>query len=571
MLDKGLLALIRDRRGLLAGVVLLQVGGLLANLSVTAGVCWALYQVMDGQVDLLWQPLLLLAAGMAARFCFTVWAGEVRTRLGSGVKRTLRRRAYDKLLRLGVRDTPEASMAGLTQMTLEGIEQLDLYYSTYLPQFFYAMLAPVILFCLCVWLDWPTAVALLCCVPLIPLSIVAVSRYAKRIFAKYWGKYTSMGDGFLDSIQGLTELKIFQADQARGVQMQAQAEEFRRVTMKVLVMQLASTTIMDFIAYGGAGVGVCLSLRAALAGTHPAVCLFLILVAAEFFLPLRALGSAFHIAMNGASAGQKLLALLDQPEPQWGELVPAGEGLELDGVSFSYDGRRPVLQGVSMAFPPRSLTAIVGESGAGKSTVVALLTGALRADEGRVLAGGIPVQQLSREGYYARLAQVSYNTHLFHDTVRANFHLACPQLADADIWAALERVGLDGFVRQSGGLDRVIQEEGSNLSGGQRQRLALAIALAAGRPVYLFDEATSNIDVESEGVILDNVAQLARDKAVILISHRLANVARADHIYVLDGGRVAEAGSHEELLRAGGVYARMYRAQQTLEEVEHHG
>ncbi len=571
MLDEGLLDLVRDRRGLLAGVLLLQVGGLLANLSVTAGVYWALYQVMEEQAAQLWQPLLLLAAGTAARFGFTVWTGAVRTRLGSGVKRALRRRAYDKLLRLGVRDTPEASMAGLTQMTLEGIEQLDLYYSTYLPQFFYAMLAPVILFCLCVWLDWPTALALLCCVPLIPLSIVAVSRYAKRIFAKYWGKYTSMGDGFLDSIQGLTELKIFQADQARGVQMQAQAEEFRRVTMKVLVMQLASTTIMDLIAYGGAGVGVCLSLRAALSGTHPAVCLFLILVAAEFFLPLRALGSAFHIAMNGASAGQKLLALLDQPEPQWGRLEPAGEGLELDGVSFSYDGRRPVLQEVSMAFPPRSLTAIVGESGAGKSTVVALLTGALRADGGQVLAGGVPVQQLSREGYYARLAQVSYNTHLFHDTVRANFHLACPQLADADIWAALSRVGLDGFVRHSGGLDRVIQEEGSNLSGGQRQRLALAIALAADRSVYLFDEATSNIDVDSEGVILDNVAQLAQDKAVILISHRLANVARADRIYVLDGGQVAESGSHEELLRAGGVYARMYRAQQALEEVERHG
>ena len=224
-----------------------------------------------------------------------------------------------------------------------------------------------------------------------------------------------------------------------------------------------------------------------------------------------------------------------------------------------------------MAFPPRSLTAIVGESGAGKSTVVALLTGALRADGGQVLAGGVPVQQLSREGYYARLAQVSYNTHLFHDTVRANFHLACPQLADADIWAALSRVGLDGFVRHSGGLDRVIQEEGSNLSGGQRQRLALAIALAADRSVYLFDEATSNIDVDSEGVILDNVAQLAQDKAVILISHRLANVARADRIYVLDGGQVAESGSHEELLRAGGVYARMYRAQQALEEVERHG
>ena len=433
------------------------------------------------------------------------------------------------------------------------------------------MIAPVALFLICAWLDWPTALVLLCCVPLIPVSIVAVSRYAKKIFAKYWGKYTSMGDGFLDSVQGLKELKIFQADEARNHRMNEQAEDFRRVTMKVLVMQLASTTIMDLIAYGGAGLGVCLAIRAALYGTDPAVCLFLILVAVEFFLPLRALGSAFHVAMNGASAGQKIIQLLDQEEPAWGGREPEGGELALDHVTFSYDGQRQVLSDVSMTFPPRTLTAIVGESGAGKSTVVSLLSGGVRAGSGRVLLGDTPVEALRREGYYRRLAVVSYNTYIFNDTVRANFQLACPQVTEQAIWTALAQVRLDDFIRQAGGLDKVISEDGANISGGQKQRLALAIALAADRDIYLFDEATSNIDVDSEGVIMDNVAKLAEEKTVILISHRLANVVDAGRIYVLDGGAVAQSGTHGELMERGGVYARMYRAQRELEEVDVHG
>lgn len=571
MLDKRLLALIRGQRKYIVYAVLLSLAGLGANLSITAGICWVFGQVIAGGALQLWQPVLLIAGGIAVRFLFTIQAGDIKTRLGSQVKTELRRRAYDKMLRLGVRATQEMSMAGLTQMTMEGIEQLDLYYSTYLPQFFYAMIAPVVLFLVCVGLDWPTALVLLCCVPLIPASIVAVSKCAKRIFAKYWGQYTSMGDGFLDSVQGLKDLKIFQADGARNQRMNQQAEDFRRITMKVLVMQLASTTIMDFVAYGGAGLGVCLALRAALTGTSPAVCLFLILVAVEFFLPLRALGSAFHVAMNGASAGQKILQLLEQEEPQWGGSQPPEGGLALDHVTFSYDGRDPVLRDVSMFFPPHTLTAIVGESGAGKSTVVSLLSGAHRAGTGRVLLGGAPVESLDREAYYRRLAVVSCNTYIFNDTVRANFQLADPQVSEPAIWEALAQVRLGDFIRQSGGLDKVICEDGTNLSGGQKQRLALAIALAANREIYLFDEATSNIDVDSETVIMENVRRLAREKAVILISHRLANVESADQIYVLSGGGVAESGRHESLLNQGGEYARMYLAQKGLEEVEIHG
>lgn len=571
MLDKKLLALIQGQKKYIIYTVLLSLAGLLANLSITAGICWIFSRVINADVSRLWQPLILMAAGIAVRFLLTVKVGDLKTKLGNAVKSDLRRRAYDKILRLGVRSTEEMSMAGLTQVTMEGIEQLDLYYSTYLPQFFYSMIAPVILFCLCVFLDWPTALVLLCCVPLIPVSIVAVSKYAKKIFAKYWGKYTSMGDGFLDSVQGLKELKIFQADEARNERMNEQAEEFRRITMKVLVMQLASTTIMDLIAYGGAGLGVCLAIRAALNGKAPAVCLFLILVAVEFFLPLRALGSAFHVAMNGASAGQKIIRLLAEEEPQWGTREPEGGTLVLNHVTFSYDGRRQVLQDVSMVFPPRSMTAIVGESGAGKSTVVCLLSGALRAGRGQVLLGDAPVETLSREGYYRHLAIVSYNTYIFNDTVRANFQLASPKVSEGAIWDALAKVRLDDFIRQAGGLDKVISEDGANISGGQKQRLALAIALAADREIYLFDEASSNIDVDSEGVIMDNVARLARKKTVIVISHRLANVAGADNIYVLAGGGVAESGTHDKLLKEHGEYARMYLAQKALEEVNVRG
>ena len=570
MIDKNLLALIGTQRKYIFYTVLLNVLGLLANLSITAGICFAVHLALKGASQGYLPVLAVIAAGIAARCLLTVKTGDLKTRLGSAVKSGLRRRTYDKILRLGMRSAEEMSMAGLTQVTMEGIEQLDLYYSSYLPQFFYSMTAPLILFLICVFLDWKTALVLLCCVPLIPVSIVAVSKYARKIFAKYWGKYTSMGDGFLDSVQGLKELKIFQADEARNEKMNEQAEEFRKITMKVLVMQLASTTIMDLIAYGGAGAGICFAVMAALRGGPVAVSLFLILVAVDFFLPLRSLGSAFHVAMNGASAGQKIIKLLDAEEPVWGSGEPEGAELSLDHVSFSYDGQREVLKDVSMSFPAHSMTAVVGESGAGKSTVVSLLSGGIRAGQGFVRMGGQPVESLCRESYYRHMAIVSYNTCIFNDTVRNNFLLAAPGADEKTIWEALKAVNLESFIREAGGLDKVISEDGANISGGQKQRLALAVALAADRDIYIFDEATSNIDVESESVIMENVRKLSREKTVIVISHRLANVVSSDNIYVLAGAAVAEHGSHQELLARNGVYCRMYQTQKELEEVSVH-
>ena len=568
MFDKELIKLLGTNKKYVVHVVLLMILGMLANIGITASICWALYLLIEKQPALMYiYPAITAVVVIIVRYIAARLTGDLKDVLGRKVKKDLRERTYDKILRLGVKSTDGMSMAGLTQVSMEGIEQLDLYYSTYLPQFFFSMIAPFILFAICVGIDWRTSLVLLACVPLIPVSIVAVSKYAKKIFAKYWGKYTSMGDGFLDSVQGLKELKIFRADAARQIKMNENAEEFRKITMKVLVMQLASTTIMDLVAFGGAGAGIALSIVGLKnEWLAPASALFLILVAVEFFLPLRALGSAFHVAMNGASAGKKIISLLNQPDPVWGEKEVAGKELALENVTFSYDKKRNVLKDVNMNFPEKGLTAIVGESGCGKSTVVNLLIGARRPDKGNVLIGGEEIEGVSRASYYSRLASVSYNTYIFNDTVRANFELAKKDVTDEEIFAALEKVNLSSFIKENGGLDKVITEDANNISGGQKQRLALAVNLVADKDIYVFDEATSNIDVDSEAIIMKNIKEMSESKSVIVISHRLANVVPADNIYFMQDGQVRESGSHAYLMERKGEYAKLFNAQKQLEE-----
>ena len=567
MLDKELLRLLGGNRKYIFYTVAVMMTGLLANLSITAGICTAIYLLtQQAEPGAYLMPALLAAGGIIVRYAASRVSGNLRDILGRKAKKDLREKTYDKIVRLGVRSTDGMSIAGLTQVAMEGIEQLDPYYSSYIPQFFYAMLAPFVLFLATVWIDWRVAVALICCVPLIPVSIIAVSKYAKKIFAKYWGKYTSMGDSFLDSVQGLRELKIFRADAARHEKMNRNAEEFRKITMKVLVMQLASTTIMDMVAYGGAGLGIAFAVTgAAYRGLPPVYALFLILVAVEFFLPLRAFGSAFHVAMNGVSAGKKILSLLAQPDPVWGDEELSGTELRLDNVTFSYDGERSVLRNVSMKFPAVGMTAIVGESGCGKSTAVGLLTGALRPGSGTVVAGGKPLESLSREAYYSRVAVVSCNTYVFNTTVRENFRLAKNDVTDDEIMSALEQVNLADFIRENGGLDKAVTEDGANISGGQKQRLALAVNLVADKDIYIFDEATSNIDIESESVIMRNIKALSGKKSVIVISHRLENVVPSDLIYYMDNGEVRESGTHAALMAQQGGYSALYTAQKALE------
>ena len=568
MFDKELIKLLGTNKKYVVHVVLLMILGMLANIGITASICWAVYLLIEKQPAWMYLYSAITAVfAIVVRYIASRLTGDLKDVLGRKVKKDLRQRTYDKILKLGVKSTDGMSMAGLTQVSMEGIEQLDLYYSTYLPQFFFSMIAPFILFAICVGIDWRTSLVLLACVPLIPVSIVAVSKYAKKIFAKYWGKYTSMGDGFLDSVQGLKELKIFRADAARQIKMNENAEEFRKITMKVLVMQLASTTIMDLVAFGGAGAGIALSIVGLMnEWLAPASALFLILVAVEFFLPLRALGSAFHVAMNGASAGKKIISLLNQPDPVWGEKEVAGRELALENVTFSYDKKRDVLKDITMTFPEKGMTAIVGESGCGKSTVVNLLIGARRPDKGEVLIGGDEIESVSRTAYYSLLASVSYNTYIFNDTVRANFELAKKDVTDEEIFAALEKVNLSAFIKENGGLDKVITEDANNVSGGQKQRLALAVNLVADKDIYVFDEATSNIDIESEAIIMNNIKAMSKNKSVIVISHRLANVVPADNIYFMQDGQVKESGSHAELMEQKGEYAQLFNAQKQLEE-----
>lgn len=567
MIDKELFRLIGNNKKYIFITVALMVLGMLANISITASICGALYILWAGGETITFlYPLLVAAVALLVRYFTTKWTGDMKDMIGRKVKKQLRQKTYHKIVSLGEHSADGMSMAGLTQVSVEGIEQLDLYYSSYLPQFFFSMISPLILFAICVAINWKVAVVLLACVPLIPISIVMVSKYAKKIFAKYWGKYTSMGDIFLDSVQGLKELKIYRADEKQQEHIRESAEEFRVITMKVLVMQLASITIMDLVAFGGAGVGIAFAIHGAINGANPMLALFLVLVAVDFFLPLRALGSAFHVAMNGASAGKKIMTLLNLPDPVWGDEKVENTHISIDQVTFSYDEKRDVLKNVSISFAARGFHAIVGKSGCGKSTIVGLITGANRAKEGTVKIGDKQIETLSRENYFNKLAVVSYNTYIFNTTVRENFYLSKRTATDEEMYEALEKVNLADFIRDNGGLDKIIDEDGGNISGGQRQRLALAVNMIANKDIYIFDEATSNIDVESEAIIMKNVKDLSRDKCVILISHRLANVIFADSIYYMENGEIKESGSHSELLENRCGYANLYHTQKSLEE-----
>ena len=568
MIDKDLFKLLGDNRKLVFFVVFSMSFSLLANIAISASICWIIYYVISDDISSTFvYPILALVLSVIIRYITSLITDDIKDRIGRKVKKNLREKTYEKIIRLGTSCVDSMPLSGLTQISIEGIEQLDLYYSTYLPQFFYSLIAPIILFIITVFIDYKTALVLLACVPLIPLSIIGVSKYAKKIFAKYWNIYISMGDKFLDSIQGLSELKVLKADERQNKIIDEHAENFRKVTMKVLVMQLFSTSIMDLVAYGGAGVGIALTILDLETGVLMVPqALFLILIAVEFFLPLRALGSAFHVAMNGVSAGKKIINLLNREDPLWGDKNIDDTSLVLKNVSFSYDGKREVLKDVSISLPKNNLVAIVGKSGCGKSTIVSLLLGSYHPQKGEVLVGDENIINVKRDDYYSHIALVSYNTYIFNQSVRENFQMAKANISDKEIEEALEKVNLNNFILNEFGLDKKILESASNLSGGQKQRLALAINLVSDKDIYIFDEATSNIDIESEKIIMDNIYSLAKSKTILVISHRLANVIKADNIYYLEDGIVKEKGTHEALLKKGGRYYSLYKKQKELEE-----
>lgn len=489
-------------------------------------------------------------------------------RASHAVKQQLREKIYRKLLSLGGSYHERVSTSEIVQVSVEGVDQLETYFSSYLPQFFYSMLAPVMLFVALVFVNWKAAVVLFVCVPLIPISIAAVQTFAKKLLSRYWGQYTSLGDHFLENLQGLTTLKIYQADERQQRIMNEEAEKFRRITMKVLTMQLNSITIMDLVAFGGAALGIGIAVWELHSGAITLqAALMTILLAAEFFLPMRTLGSFFHIAMNGMAASDKIFRLIELPAEKSGEqaLVPMPFPITFANVSFSYDGERTVVSNLNMRLPQGSFTAIVGPSGCGKSTSAALLMGELDGYDGAICFGEQEGRTLREADRLRFITRVTHQAYLFSATVRENLRLAKKDVDDAAMWAVLEQVRLADFLRGEQGLDTMLREQGSNFSGGQRQRLALARALLHDSPVYIFDEATSNIDVESETLIMEVIETLAKTKTVLLITHRLANVVHADQIYVMEAGAIVERGSFAQLVNGDGGFAQLWNAQQALE------
>ena len=571
MINKRLIGTVAESKKYIAGNVILQWCSLTANIALMLSISRMLAELFRGSasVQLFTVTGIVVILALAVRFFCSIGAAKMGYFSSKAVKKSLREKIYQKLLRLGSSYNEQVKTSEVVQVAVEGVDQLETYFGAYLPQFFYAMLAPLTLFIVLCFVNVAAAVVLLICVPLIPVAIAAVQTWAKKLLSKYWGQYTELGDTFLENLQGLTTLKIYQADAFKQQEMNEQAEKFRKITMKVLTMQLNSITIMDLIAYGGAALGVIMAVtQYQSGGVSLEGCLLIILLAADFFIPMRQLGSFFHIAMNGMAASDKIFRLLDLEEtkPEITESFPSGHTIRCSGLSFSYEPDREILHSVDLTFPQGSFTALVGESGCGKSTLASILMGRNKGYTGSVSVGGVPLSSIQEESLLRNITYISHQSYLFKGTVRENLLMGKPGASDEELWAVLSRVNLAEFLKAEQGLDTRLLEKASNLSGGQCQRLALARALLHDGPVYIFDEATSNIDVESENDIMREIHELAKSKTVILVSHRLANVVGADHIYVLDHGIVAESGSHEELLAHHGLYERLWSAQQTLEQ-----
>ncbi len=569
MIDKRLIGTVSERKKYIAGNVAVQWISLTANITMMAAIANLLAQVFMGKADgsTLIFTGVITGIGVIVRFVCAVASSRMSHLSSRAVKRTLRELIYRKLLKIGSSYNEKIKTSEVVQLAVEGVDQLETYFGAYLPQFFYAMLAPVTLFAVLCFVNVPAAVVLLVCVPLIPAAIAAVQTWAKKLLAKYWGQYTALGDTFLENLQGLTTLRIYQSDGFKNEEMNQESEKFRKITMKVLTMQLNSITIMDLIAYGGAALGIVIAVLQLQAGKVTlAGALLIILLSADFFLPMRLLGSFFHIAMNGMAASGKIFRLLDLPEaPADGKEFPQNEKIQIEKLSFSYEAEREILHGGDMEFPQGSFTSIVGESGCGKSTIASVLMMKNREYKGSIRVGDTELSRIAEESLMKNITYISHNSYLFKGTVRDNLLLAKPDASEQELWAVLERSNLADFLRAEQGLDTKLAEKAANLSGGQCQRLALARALLHDSPIYIFDEATSNIDVESENDIMGEILNLAKRKTVILISHRLANVTASDCIYVLEKGDVAEQGTHEDLLARKGTYARLWNTQQSLE------
>lgn len=570
MIDKRLLKEMPSAKSYIIRQVFVQWIALLCNILIIINISSILQNVLYHTYNQ--QQLLFQFFSIVLMIGIRIWCNQKQAiysyEASKDVKYHLRKRIFEKIFALKLNYRQHVSTSELVQLSVEGVDQLEIYFGRYLPQFFYSMIAPLTLFLIFVWIDFASSIVLFLCVPLIPLSIVAVQKFAKKLLSKYWSIYTNLGDSFLDNLQGLTILKIYQADQRKQEEMQEEAQRFRKITMKVLIMQLNSVTIMDFIAYGGAALGSIIAIYSFHNGNlsfGQAICITLL--SAEFFLPLRLLGSYFHIAMNGIAASNKIFRLLDlDTTSKQTKLMHATEHeLVMKNVNFSYDSSRTILSNISLHIKANQKVAIVGESGCGKSTLAKLLMGMLEVSSGEYLVGPTRRSEIKDESFLSHVVYVTHQPFLMKGTLRDNLKIGNALASDHEMLEILKQVKLYDFVMESGGLDIWIDENGSNLSGGQKQRISIAKALLKHADIYIFDEATSNIDVESEEIILNVIDDLAKEKAVIMITHRLRSIIHCDTIYTMEKGSIVGSGTHQELLKDCDVYAKLYQLQDRLE------
>lgn len=570
MIDKRLMNLLKDSKKYVMQMVIWNWIALLCNVVFIFSFAYILENLVGNtaNVNQIITVLVIDIVMILIRFVCHKKNSEASFNASAGVKKTLREKIYNKLLTLGSSYEEYVPTAEVVQVSGEGVEQLEIYFGKYIAQLFYSLLAPITLFIILSFVNFKTSIVLLICVPLIPISIVAVQKFAKKLLAKYWGIYTGLGDSFLESLQGLTTLKIYNADEKRTVDMDKDAENFRKITMRVLTMQLNSISVMDLIAYGGAGLGIIIALSEFSKGNIGVAGLFvIIMLSSEFFIPLRLLGSFFHIAMNGMAASKKIFKLLDLDEGQvkTEEIDKANLQITFDKVGFAYKEDRKILNEVCINIPEKSFVSIVGESGCGKSTITNIIMGRNKNYTGSVKIGNKELSDIKESSVMDNITLVTHNGALFKGTVEANLRMGNKNATKEEMLEALRKVNLLDFINSQDGLNTLLLEQGSNLSGGQKQRLCLARAILHDTPIYIFDEATSNIDAESENQIMEVINYLAKTKTIILISHRLENVVKSDKIYTIDAGKVVEKGTHKQLLDKEGIYANLYNTQKQLE------
>ena len=571
MINKRLVRLLSDGKKYIYGNIFFQWINLIANIVAIFLISGFISDTYYGNVTdaKLVRLIVILAIAVLTRVICNVASSKMSYLSSKKVKQVLRHKIMEKMLTLGSSYNEKVRTSEVVQVSVEGVEQIETYFGLYLPQLFYSLLAPLTLFAVIVFMSFTPAIVLLLCVPLIPISIAAVQTFAKKLLAKYWGRYTGLGDTFLENLQGLTTLKIYQADEYKNKKMNEEAEEFRKITMKVLTMQLNSITIMDIVAYGGAALGIILTVKQFVAGNiRLDQAIAIILLSADFFIPMRQLGSFFHIAMNGMAAIDKIFKILDLEVPEVKTLdLPKSGSIKVENLSFSYDEDKNVLNDISIEIADRGMVSLVGASGSGKSTMASLLMKRSENYSGKIFVGEVDFNEISDKSVMENITYISHSSYIFKGSVRDNLLMAKADARDEELWDVLKKTNLADFFEADNGLDFEIAEAGGNLSGGQKQRLALARGLLHDSRFYIFDESTSNIDVESEEVILEQIKELAKHKGVLMISHRLANVVSSDKIFVLEKGQLKEEGTHEELLTTHGIYSTLWETQQSLENM----